>query len=191
MFDAHALGPRGAVHAADRAPDAAFRRPPASFWGMIRHMLRLCAFAMAAVALGGCAAQPPADATAGDKASIEAALRQWPKDFNARNADGVCGLFTDDVTLAYPGGEDSGRGEFCRRMQTLFDDPAKRYRYAQPDIREVLVDGDLATVKLFWTLTVTDAAGKVLDTGVEDGLDVFVRQPDGRWKIHVSHAFTK
>jgi ketosteroid isomerase-like protein len=78
-----------------------------------------------------------------------------------------------------------------RRMLRLFDDPAKRYRYAQPDIREVLVDGDLATVKLFWTLTVTDAAGKVRDTGVEDGLDVFLRQPDGRWKIHVSHAFTK
>jgi ketosteroid isomerase-like protein len=70
-------------------------------------------------------------------------------------------------------------------------DPAKRYSYAQPDIREILVDGDLATVKLFWTLTVTDPTGKVLDTGVEDGLDVFVRQPDGRWKIHVSHAFTQ
>jgi ketosteroid isomerase-like protein len=55
----------------------------------------------------------------------------------------------------------------------------------------VLVDGDLATVQLFWTLTVTDPEGKVLDTGVEDGLDVFRRQPDGRWKIHVSHAFTK
>jgi uncharacterized protein (TIGR02246 family) len=182
----------GASSDADEcALDARFGRPPASFWRMIRHMLRLCAFAMAAVALGGCAAQRPTADAAGDKASIESALRRWPKDFNAKNADGVCGLFADDVTLAYPGGEDRGRGEFCRRMQTLFDDPAKRYRYEQPDIREVLVDGDLATVKLFWTLTVTDAAGKVLDTGVEDGLDVFVRQPDGRWKIHVSHAFTK
>ena len=35
-----------------------------------------------------------------------------------------------------------------------------------------------------------DNKGKVLDTGVEDGLDVFVRQPDGSWKIHLSHAFT-
>ena len=47
------------------------------------------------------------------------------------------------------------------------------------------------TVQLFWTLTVTDPEGKVLDTGVEDGLDVFRRQPDDTWKIHVSHAFTK
>jgi hypothetical protein len=38
---------------------------------------------------------------------------------------------------------------------------------------------------------VTDPAGEVLETGVDDGLDVFRRQPDGTWKIHVSHAFTK
>jgi ketosteroid isomerase-like protein len=55
----------------------------------------------------------------------------------------------------------------------------------------LLVDGDLATVKLFWTLTTSDKAGKVLDTGVEDGLDVFRCQADGSWKIHISHAFTQ
>jgi uncharacterized protein (TIGR02246 family) len=126
-----------------------------------------------------------------DKAAIEAALRQWPVDFNAENGAGVCGLFAEDAVLAYPGGEDRDRSEFCARMQKLFDDPAKRFSYAQPDIREVLVDGDLATVKLFWTLTVSDKSGKVLDTSVEDGLDVFRRQRDGAWKIHLSHAFTK
>jgi len=123
--------------------------------------------------------------------AIESALRQWQVDFNAVHTAGVCGLFADDAVLAYPGGEDRGRGEFCTRMQKLFDDPMKRFSYAPPDIREVLVDGDLATVRLFWTLTVTDKAGKVLDTGVEDGVDVFKRQPDGSWKIHISHAFTK
>jgi hypothetical protein len=55
----------------------------------------------------------------------------------------------------------------------------------------VLVDGDLATVKLFWTLTVTDESGNGLDTGGEDGFDEFRRRPDGSWKIHVSHACTK
>jgi uncharacterized protein (TIGR02246 family) len=153
-------------------------------------MLRLIACLVGVAALAGCgeAATPDPEK---DKTAIEAALRQWPTDFNAENVDGVCGLFADDVVLAYPGGEDSNSGEFCERMQVLFNDPAKRYSYAQPDIREVVVDGDLATVKLFWTLTVTGPTGKVLDTGVEDGLDVFVRQPDGTWKIHVSHAFTK
>lgn len=33
------------------------------------------------------------------------------------------------------------------------------------------------------------ADGAVLETVTEDGVDVFTRQPDGRWQIHISHAF--
>ena len=154
-------------------------------------MQRVFALVVAAVTLAGCGGHAAPPDTTKDSAAIETALQQWPKDFNAKNVVGVCGLFADDVVLAYPDGEDRSRNEFCTRMQKLFDDPAKRFSYAPPDIREVLVDGDLATVKLFWTLTTTDSSGKVIDTGVEDGLDVFRRQPDGSWKIHISHAFTK
>jgi uncharacterized protein (TIGR02246 family) len=153
-------------------------------------MQRFFALLVGAIALGGCGSNAAAPDVAHDKTAIEAALQQWPKDFNAENAAGVCGLFAEDAVLAFPGGEDRSRDEFCQRMQKLFDDPAKQFSYAQPDIREVLVDGDLATVKLFWTLTTSDKTGKVIDTGVEDGLDVFRRQPDGSWKIHISHAFT-
>lgn len=154
-------------------------------------MRRFFALVGVAIALAGCGNQRAAHDANEDRAAIEVALQKWPKDFNAENLDAVCGLFADDVVSTYPGGEDRNKGELCQRMQKLFNDPAKRYGYAPPDIREVLVDGDLATVKLFWTLTVADAGGKVLDTGVEDGLDVFKRQADGRWKVHVSHAFTK
>jgi uncharacterized protein (TIGR02246 family) len=154
-------------------------------------MRRIFAVLVGAVALVACGSQPAAHDGNQDRTAIEAALQQWPKDFNAENVDGVCGLFAEDAVLAFPGGEDRNRAEFCQRMQKLFDDPARQFSYAQPDIREVLVDGDLATVKLFWTLTTSDKAGKVLDTGVEDGLDVFRRQADGSWKIHISHAFTQ
>jgi ketosteroid isomerase-like protein len=141
--------------------------------------------------LTGCAnSTAPQYDPAADRAAIETALRQWPDDFNDRKLPAVCGLFADDVVLAYPDGGDRDRGQFCDRMKTLFDDPAKSFSYAEPDIKEVLVAGDLATVKLFWTLTVADKSGKVLDTMVEDGLDVFQRQADGSWKIHISHAFT-
>lgn len=126
-----------------------------------------------------------------DQAAIEAALRQWPIDFNAERTDAVCGLFADDAVLAYPDGADRNRAEFCARMQKLFDDPEKTFSYEAPAIRRVLVDGDLATVQLDWKLTVRNASGKVLDTTDEDGLDVFGRQADGSWKILVSHAFTK
>jgi hypothetical protein len=44
---------------------------------------------------------------------------------------------------------------------------------------------------LMWTLTVRDTSGKVLDTVEENGIDVFRRQADGSWKIHISHAFSQ
>ena len=126
-----------------------------------------------------------------DKATIAAALRQWPHDFNDRRLPEVCGLFAADVVLSYPGSPDRGYDAFCDRMRALFDDPAKKFSYAEPDIKEILVDGDLATVRLFWTLTVTGDAGKIQNVIVEDGLDVSQRQPDGTWKIHISQAFTQ
>jgi uncharacterized protein (TIGR02246 family) len=142
---------------------------------------------MALGLVAGCAQEDPAE----DRAAIEAALRQWPDDFNAENLPGVCGLFADDVVLIYPGSPDRNHQQFCDQMRTQFDDPAKQFSYDPPDIQEVVVDGDLATVRLIWTLTVRDASGKVLETVDENGVDVFRRQPDGSWKIHISHAFSQ
>ena len=147
-------------------------------------MLRLIAICVTAISvLSGCGDS--------DRADIDAALRQWPQDFNARNLDAVCELFADDVVLAYPGAPDRNRDAFCDQMRGQFRDPSKTFSYDEPDIKEIIVEGDLATVRLFWTLTVRDTSGKVLETIHEDGVDVFRRQPDGSWKIHISHAFTK
>ncbi len=38
---------------------------------------------------------------------------------------------------------------------------------------------------------IDDGGHRRSETIHEDGVDVFRRQPDGRWKIHISHAFTK
>lgn len=43
--------------------------------------------------------------------------------------------------------------------------------------------GDLAVVRLIWTLTVTDADNKVAETTKDRGIDIFRRQADGSWKI--------
>lgn len=130
-----------------------------------------------------------ADPTA-ETAAIEADLRQFAHDFNAKDYPAMCGLFAEDVVLNYlGGGPDHGRDEFCARMRQLLSDPTRQYSYAEPDIREVLVDGDLATVALTWTLTVKDAAGNIVQTIKEDGLDVFRREPNKPWKLHISHGF--
>jgi ketosteroid isomerase-like protein len=146
-----------------------------------------CLLAMAALASCGTKVHDPEL----DRAAIENALRQWSIDFNAENVDGVCGLFAEDVVLVYPDSPDRGHQQFCDRMRGLFDDPTKTFSYEPPGIGEVLVDGDLATVRLNWTMTARDKTGRVLDTVEENGLDVFRRQPGGGWKIHVSHAFTQ
>jgi uncharacterized protein (TIGR02246 family) len=153
-------------------------------------MQRLFALIVAAVGLAGCGGHATTDVNQA-KAAIEAALRQWPKDFNDENVDAVCGLFAHDAVLVYPDSEDRNHDQFCDQMRKLFANPARTFTYAAPDIREVLADGDLATVRLIWTLTVKDASGKVIETVKENGLDVFRRQADGSWKIHVSHALTQ
>jgi ketosteroid isomerase-like protein len=150
----------------------------------------VCSIAVLWVLVGcGNEAGPQHDPAA-DQAAIEAALQQFPRDFNAKNFTPLCAIFEEGAVLHYPeGGPDLGRDAFCTRMRKLLSDPAKQYSYAQPEIREVLVEGDLAAVALYWTLTVKDSSGKILETIREDGLDVFRRQPDGSWKLHISHAF--
>jgi ketosteroid isomerase-like protein len=52
-----------------------------------------------------------------------------------------------------------------------------------PTIKEIIVSGDLAVVRLTWTLKVRSegAPGDVISQ--DTGLDIFRRQLDGRWKI--------
>lgn len=124
-----------------------------------------------------------------DADAVRAALTAFAQNFNNHDQAATCGLFTDDAVVSYPGRPDQDRTAFCERIGTTFANPAKSFSYAEPAIREILVDGDLATVALVWTLTVRDSEGRVLETVEEDGLDVFRRQPDGSWRIHISHAF--
>ena len=46
----------------------------------------------------------------------------------------------------------------------------------------LIASGDIAVVRLVWTLRVTSGAASAVETR-EPGLDVFRRQPDGRWKV--------
>ena len=51
------------------------------------------------------------------------------------------------------------------------------------DIKEIIVSGDMAIVRLVWTSRVSqDGSSQVIETK-EPGLDVFRRQPDGTWRI--------
>lgn len=60
-------------------------------------------------------------------------------------------------------------------------------QHYSPDIQVIIVSGDIAVVRLIWTLTLRNAAQK--QTRQEADMDVLRRQPDGRWAPHRFMAF--
>lgn len=135
--------------------------------------------------LGGCS---NSSSPASDAAAIRDALEQWPRDFSAKNTDAVCGLFAPNTIVIYPGTPDRTYDDMCTQFRTIFSGE-KQFTYSPPEIAEIVVDSDVAAVRLIWRLEVRDAAGAVLERTAENGVDVFERQPDGSWKIRISHAF--
>lgn len=130
------------------------------------------------------AAATPASAQTGGaaEAAIRSALTQWTSDFNARDATRICDLFAKDLRYDYRGFPERDYETLCGLLHKSLADRTKRFAYSL-DIKEIIVSGDLAIVRLVWTLRLTsvDAANTV--ESKEPGLDVFRRQPDGSWKI--------
>ena len=143
----------------------------------------LCLLAIAA------AASSPARADeAADKAAIAARLRGFSAAFNARDEAGFCDIFAPDLIATIPFAPEASREAICGNLDRLLARPDLRLHYDDPDIREIIVVGDLAVVRVTWTLTVRKGAEE--DPTQESGLDVFRRQPDGRWSIARMAAVT-
>jgi steroid delta-isomerase len=124
---------------------------------------------------------PAARSEEGAAAAIRQALLQWMADFNAGRAEESCALFAPDLKANVRGIEERGYEQQCDLLKRALADESKTYTYGV-DIKEILVFGDAAVVRLVWTLTVKGKDGAETQS-VEPGLDVFKQQPDGRWKI--------
>src|SRR5262245_17181125 len=108
------------------------------------------------------------------QAAIRSALMQWMADFNAGRAEKVCDLFARDLVAQYRGQPERDYDALCDLLKRSLADRGKTYSYALA-IKEILVEGDLAVVRLTWTLTVRGKdAGET--TSVEPGMDIFRRQ---------------
>jgi len=119
---------------------------------------------------------------------IRATLEKWTKDFNAGNSSDVCALFAPDLISSYQGQPEGDYHSLCTQLLTSLSDPVKTYHYSL-QIKEILVCGDLAVVRLTWLLRVTQ---KSVPGGYfvhETSLDIFRRQPDGSWKIFRFNAY--
>jgi len=140
--------------------------------GVIATLILIASFASQATAR-------PSDAA---QAAIRAALTKWAADFNAGKGQAVCGLFSPDLLYDYRGQPERNYKNICDLLQRSLSDRTKRYTYSVV-IKEILVSGDLAVVRLTWSLKITriDAPGEALSE--EPGMDVFRKQRDGSWKI--------
>lgn len=136
-------------------------------------------------------ATAPTPLTAKEIASqreIRALLEKWPKDFNAKKVSQACSLFAHDLIARYPDAPDRDYEAMCSHLRDVMHSQDKTYRYDAPQIEEILISGDLAVVRLIWTLRISDPNVPVKTTIKEIGLDVFKRQKDGKWKISISYA---
>jgi uncharacterized protein (TIGR02246 family) len=126
----------------------------------------------------------PAEAQNEDaaRAAIRTALAEWMADFNAGNSEKVCGLFAPDLVAQYRGQPERGYEALCDLLKGSLADHSRTYRYALA-IKEIVVVGDLAVVRLTWTLTVRQKDPPRDVTADEPGMDIFRKQPDGSWKI--------
>jgi ketosteroid isomerase-like protein len=117
------------------------------------------------------------------QSEIRAALTQWMDDFNAGRADKVCGLFAPDLVAQFRGQPERDYNGLCDLLKRSLGDRERAYNYALA-IKEIIVIGEFAVVRLVWTLKVQrkDAPGGDI-TADEPGMDLFRRQPDGSWKI--------
>jgi ketosteroid isomerase-like protein len=123
-------------------------------------------------------ASPPAVADDGaTRAEIAARLDDWKDAFNTRAVSRICDLYSTDLVSTVSGRPDEGRDAVCRRIANALADRSFTIRYAL-DLKEIIVSGDLAVVRLVWS--VETRRGGALVVSKEPGLDVFCRESDGK-----------
>jgi uncharacterized protein (TIGR02246 family) len=137
-----------------------------------------------AILMAGCwtlTGSPAMADTVAEKA-IRDALAKWTADFNARDATRICDLFAPDLRYDFRGTPERDYNAMCSALHRALGDRSKTLTYSF-DIKEIIVSGDMAIVRLVWTSKLSQSnSGQVIETK-EPGLDVFRRQPDGMWRI--------
>ena len=129
----------------------------------------------AALLILTCLASP---SLADDAADIRARIETWARDFNEARAEAACGLFSKELISDTQGKGESDYQTRCALISKVLQTPAHKLRYS-PDIKEIIVEGNLAIVRLQWTLSVLPGD----DISSESGLDVFPKEADGVWRI--------
>lgn len=124
----------------------------------------------------------PSSSPAADADAIRNALFAWMSAFNNRDENAVCNLFAPDLQFDFGSMQNGTFAELCDRLQRALHNPGISYQYAL-EVREILISGDLAIVRLAWTLTITRRAQPNPVVEHELGMDVMRHEPNGAWRI--------
>jgi uncharacterized protein (TIGR02246 family) len=137
-----------------------------------------------AILLAGCWALTglPATADTAAEKAIRDALTRWTADFNGRDATRICDLFAPDLRYDFRGSPERDYNAMCSLLHRALGDRSKTITYSF-DIKEIIVSGDMAIVRLVWTSRASQEGSSQVTETKEPGLDVFRRQPDGKWRI--------
>jgi ketosteroid isomerase-like protein len=123
---------------------------------------------------------PRAEETA--QRAIEQRLQDWTDDFNTGRVDKLCDLFAPDLIANYRGQPEKTYESLCAALQTDLTGGSRQFSY-RLELNEIIVSGDMAAVRLIWHLTVKDRATGETFNSADRGIDIFRRQPDGKWRI--------
>jgi ketosteroid isomerase-like protein len=137
--------------------------------------------------MGAATAAGPNDPSAAHAAIVER-LHRWTAAFNAKDLTGVCGLFAPDLSYTVDDILNGSRDRLCANIAAALSKPGIDLHYDEPTIHDILVSGDLAVVRLTWTLTAEKNGAR--DVTTEEGMDIFRRAPDGVWSIVRYIAFS-
>jgi uncharacterized protein (TIGR02246 family) len=115
-----------------------------------------------------------------DEQQIRALIAKWMElsrggDFDARMA-----LIADDVLFLTPGNPPMRRDDFIAATKSM---EGKIQIDGHADVKEVTVEGDLATCWIWLEVSVTPLAGGDTMNRAGNVLSVFRRGTDGRWRI--------
>jgi ketosteroid isomerase-like protein len=122
-------------------------------------------------------------------AVIRAELDAWTQAYNARQTDKICSIFSEGLRYKFGEVPDRGYTDVCNALRRLLGDAAHRSHYTL-DLREILVYGDIAVVRLIWTLDESQEGSSTTARSLEPGMDIFQHQKDGSWKIIRYLAYT-
>src|SRR5690242_56862 len=91
----------------------------------------------------------PLRAEADSETAIRAALEQWRQDFNARKAEKICDLFATELLYDFQGLPEQNYTLLCNRLHKALMSGTPNITYGLR-IKEVIVTGELAVVRLTW-----------------------------------------